>query len=140
MGLAERLAVDSRRVPRPTSASTSTVGLARHSSARGYETGRAIGRASSNPPGSRNVTSSIAMDRGHLRWLEQARTEAAGPAHAVRLLLSYLPGSAGARSSQEIPDPWYGDERGVRVVPPTSSQAGCASSARTSSRAELPER
>lgn len=51
----------------------------------------------------------VAMERSHVRWLEN-RAPKIGRTAAVRLLLSYPTGRGGHGNSLEIPDPWCGDE------------------------------
>jgi protein-tyrosine phosphatase len=51
----------------------------------------------------------IAMDGGHLRWLERRVTGAADKA-SIRLLLSYLAPRDTDRGSLEILDPYFGDD------------------------------
>lgn len=51
----------------------------------------------------------VAMDRGELRWLER-HSPTSGHRAEVRLLLSFVsPPLSGA--AEEVPDPYYGDER-----------------------------
>jgi protein-tyrosine phosphatase len=52
----------------------------------------------------------IAMDSGHLRWLER-RAPARGQNAVIRLLLSYLEPGERPRGSIEISDPYFGDDR-----------------------------
>jgi protein-tyrosine phosphatase len=51
----------------------------------------------------------VAMDKSHVRWLEN-RAPRTGPHAPVRLLLSYPTGGADRTGALEIPDPWYGDD------------------------------
>jgi protein-tyrosine phosphatase len=51
----------------------------------------------------------VAMEKSHVRWLEN-RVPETGCQATVRLLLSYPTGRADEAGPLEIPDPWYGDE------------------------------
>ena len=77
--------------------------------AHGYETGEHRARQF-DPAWLEELDLVIVMARGHQRWIEKHAPGRKDRA-AVRLLLSYLPGSAKPGALQEIPDPWYGDER-----------------------------
>lgn len=56
----------------------------------------------------------IAMDRGHLRWLERHAPKDPYKAE-VRLFLSYPSAQTPSDEVREVPDPYYGDERGFEA-------------------------
>ena len=114
-------------VPRPTSASTSTVGPAGRSS--DAVIGPVSHRARQFQPAWLNERDLVvAMDNSHVRWLRTV-SRRPGPARRCRLLLSYTTGGAGGTGSLEIPDPWYGDEAEFEIVP-RSRAGGVPGSAR----------
>ena len=134
-GLAGRLAVDSAGT-----AAEVGFGIDRRArevlEAHGYQPGEHRARQF-DPAWLEELDLVIVMARGHERWIDN-HAPRRGNRAVVRLLLSHLPGPAKPGASQEIPDPWYGDEREfgscLRLI-----EAGCGALLDELAR-ELPER